>query len=72
VAIYIINTVKKAIPAGAGGIGDNEKIIIDKFEAIKGINIGTQSKTGILCYEKEKKKKSKLKNSTIWVKYNNE
>ncbi len=43
-----------------------------KTEAIKGINIGTQSITDILSYEKEKKKKSKLKNSTISVKYNNE
>ena len=43
-----------------------------KARAIKGINIGTQSITDILSYEKEKKKKSKLKNSTISVKHNNE
>ena len=41
-----------------------------KARAIKGINIGTQSITDILSYEKEKKKKSKLKNSIISVKYN--
>ena len=73
--IYIINTVKKGWPKveGIGIIDDiTEKNWRVKAVAIKGINIGKQSKTGILSYEKEKKKKSKLKNSTISVKYNNE
>ena len=73
--IYIINTVKKGCPKppGTGIIDDNtEKNWIAKAEAIKGINIGTQSITDILSYKKEKKKKSKLKNSIISVKYNNE
>ncbi len=72
---YIINTVKKGCPKveGIGTIDDiTEKNWRVKAVAIKGINIGTQSITDILSYEKEKKKKSKLKNSTISVKYNNE
>ncbi len=61
VTIYIINTVKKgvakAVGTGKGIIADNTvKNWSVKAVAINGINIGTQSITDILSYEKKKKR----------------